>query len=140
MKRSVKYSILLFVALLGFSSCKEFLNPNQELDLTEDQLFKDWAEYRSVEMGLYGLQQKLVEQLMVLGELRGDLLTTTPNAEADLVEINNFNISKNNKYASPTNFFKLISASNNLIRVLKERHPEVLDKKKEVTNYDRLIW
>ncbi len=138
MKRSVKYSILLFVALLGFSSCKEFLNPEQELDLTEDQLFKDWAEYRSVEMGLYGLQQKLVEQLMVLGELRGDLLTTTPNAEADLVEINNFNISKNNKYASPTNFFKLISASNNLIRVLKERHPEVLDKKKEVTNYDRL--
>ena len=31
---------------------------------------------------------------MVLGELRGDLLTITPNAEADLVEINNFNISQ----------------------------------------------
>ncbi len=75
---------------------------------------------------------------MVLGELRADLLTITPNAEADLVEINNFNISKNNKYASPTNFFKLISASNNLLRILKSKHPEVLDKKSAVTNYDRL--
>lgn len=138
MKRSVKYSVLFLITILAFSSCKEFLNPNQEIDLTEDQLFKDWAEYRSVEMGLYGLQQQLVEQLMVLGELRGDLLTTTSNAEADLVEINNFNISKTNKYASPTNFFKLISASNNLIRILKSKHPEVLDKKSAVTNYDRL--
>jgi starch-binding outer membrane protein, SusD/RagB family len=138
MKRSLKYSIIFLVSILAFSSCKEFLNPEQEIDLTQDQLFKDWAEYRSVEMGMYGLQQQLVEQLMVLGELRGDLLTTTPNAEADLVEINNFNISKNNKYASPTNFFKLISASNNLIRILQEKHPEVLNKKSEVTNYDKL--
>jgi starch-binding outer membrane protein, SusD/RagB family len=138
MKRSVKYSILFLITILVFSSCKEFLNPPQELDLTEDQLFKDWAEYRSVEMGMYGLQQQLVEQLMVLGELRGDLMTVTPNAEADLIEINNFNVSKNNKYASPTNFFKLISACNNLIRILQARHPEVLDKKIAVTNYDRL--
>jgi hypothetical protein len=138
MKRFARYSILFLVAILGLSSCKEFLNPSQEIDLTEDQLYKDWAEYRSVEMGMYGLQQKLVEQLMVLGELRGDLLTITPNAEADLVEINNFSVSKNNKYASPTNFFRLISASNNLIRVLKARHPEVIDKNKAVNNYDRL--
>jgi hypothetical protein len=138
MKRSVKYSILFLITILVFSSCKEFLNPKQEIDLTEDQLFKDWAEYRSVEMGMYGLQQQLVEQLMVLGELRGDLLTVTPNAEADLIEINNFSVSKSNKYASPTNFFKLISACNNLIRILQVRHPEVLDKKSAITNYDRL--
>jgi hypothetical protein len=89
-------------------------------------------------MGMYGLQQQLVEQLMVLGELRGDLLTITPNADADLVEVYNFNVSKDNKYASPTNFFKLISACNNFIRILKAKHPEVLDRNAAVTNFDRL--
>jgi hypothetical protein len=51
MKRSVTYAVLFLIASLVFSSCKEFLNPQQEIDLTEDQLYKDWAEYRSVEMG-----------------------------------------------------------------------------------------
>ena len=141
MNRLTKYSISiisLFIGIMIFTSCKEFFNPEQNLNLTEDELFSDWYEYRSVEMGLYGLQQDLAEQLMVLGELRGDLLTITPNADADLVEIYNFNFSRDNKYVSPTNFFKLISACNNFIRILKNKHPEVLDRNSPVTNFDRL--
>jgi hypothetical protein len=120
------------------SSCEKFFDPDQEINITEDQLFDDWYEYRAAEIGLYGLQQNLVEQLIILGELRADLLTITENADADLVEIYNFNVSSTNKYASPTNFFKLISASNNFIRVLKNEHPEVLDPESPVTNYDKL--
>ncbi|WP_175549949.1 RagB/SusD family nutrient uptake outer membrane protein [Mariniphaga anaerophila] len=130
--------LLIFVVLLGVSSCKDFLNPEQEINITEDKLFDDWYEYRSIEMGLYGLQQKLVEQLVILGELRGDLLTITENADADMIEIYNFNVSKENKYASPTNFFKLISACNNFIKVLEREYPEVTNSASPVTNYDRL--
>lgn len=133
------FALLIFIALGGIiSSCEKFLNPDQELDITEDRLYDDWYEYRSIEMGLYGLQQQLVEQILILGELRGDLLDITPNADVDMVEIYNFNISRGNKFASPTNFFKLISACNSFIRVLKIEHPEVLDKSIPVTNYDRL--
>ena len=141
MTKFIKYSVLTIpvLLLLFLSSCKDFLNPVQELEVTENELFDDWYEYRSIEMGLYGLQQNLVEQLVVLGELRADLLTITENAEADLVEIYNFNFTEDNKYASPTNFFKLISASNNFIRVLKREHPEVLDPDSPVTNYDKLF-
>jgi hypothetical protein len=141
MKKTMKYlSIILITAvpLMFMSSCEDFLDPEQELDIREEQLFDDWYEYRSVEMGMYGLQQDLVEQLLILGELRGDLLTITDNAEADLVEIYNFNISPTNKYASPTKFFKLISAANNFIKILEREHPEVLDPDEPVTNYDRL--
>ncbi len=129
---------LVLISLLFFSACKDFFDPDQEINITEDKLFDDWYEYRSIEMGLYGLQQDLVEQLVILGELRGDLLSITENADADMVEIYNFDISPENKYASPTNFFKLISASNNFIRVLQKQHPEVLDPKSPVNNYDRL--
>lgn len=141
MKNFRKYTtivVLLLASVYLFSSCKDFLNPEQELNITDDKLYDDWYEYRSVGMGLYGLQQKLAEQILILGELRGDLLTVTANANADMIEINNFNPSKENKYVSPTNFFKLISASNNLIRVLQRNHPEVMDPKSVVTNYDRL--
>ncbi len=114
------------------------MNPGQEINVTEDKLFDDWYEYRAVAMGLYGIQQELVEQLVILGELRGDLLSVTENADADMIEIYNFNVSKENKYASPRNFFKLISASNNLIRILKREHPEILDPQSPTNNYDRL--
>jgi hypothetical protein len=141
MNKFMKFTgiLIVFMAMLIVGSCEKFLNPDQDLLITEDRLYDDWYEYRSIEMGLYGLQQQLVEQLFILGELRGDLLDITDNAESDMVEIYNFNVSKNNKYASPTNFFKLISACNSFIRVLKTEHPEVLDlSTTEVNNYDRI--
>jgi tetratricopeptide (TPR) repeat protein len=128
--------LTVFISL--FTSCEKFLNPEQELYITEDQLYQDWYEYRSVEMGMYGLQQNLVEQLFILGELRGDLVNITSAADVDMVEVYNFKISRNNKYADPTNLFKLISACNNFIRILQREHPEVLDPESQVTNYDRL--
>ena len=141
MKKTNRYFAIfstIIVLFLTVSSCKEFLNPEQEINITEDKLFDDWYEYRSIEMGLYGLQAQLVEQILILGELRGDLLEITETADADMVEIYNFNVSRENKYASPNNFFKLISATNNFIRILKEKHPEVLDPNSPVTNYDKL--
>lgn len=141
MKNYNKYTAIIGIFLLSvilFSSCKDFLNPEQEINITKDKLYDDWYEYRSIVMGLYGIQADLVEQLVILGELRGDLMKITENADADMVEIYNFNPSKENKYAQPTNFFKLITAANSFITVLKTEHPEVLDRKSLVSNYDKL--
>ena len=141
MRNYKKYAVIVSVFLLSaflLFSCKEFLNPEQEINITKDRLYDDWYEYRAIAMGLYGIQAKLVEQLVILGELRGDLMQITENADVDMVEIYNFNVSKENKYASPTNFFRLITAANSFITVLKTEHPEVLDPKSPVTNYDKL--
>ena len=124
--------------MLVMTSCEEFFNPKQDILVQDDAIFNDWYEYRAVAMGMYGLQQELVEQLFVLGELRSDLVEITQNADADLVEIYNFNPSRENRYASPVKFFKLISATNNLITKLQENHPEVMDPNTPVNNYDRL--
>jgi starch-binding outer membrane protein, SusD/RagB family len=137
-KKYIPVFVLLMVPFMFLNSCKDFLEPEQEINITEDKLFDDWYEYRSVAMGMYGLQQQLVEQIMILGELRADLLTITENADADLVEIYNFSPSRENKYVSPTNFFKLISATNNFIKVLQDNRPEVLDPQSPINNYDRL--
>jgi starch-binding outer membrane protein, SusD/RagB family len=141
MKISEKYIQLLLLVLipaLFFTSCEEFLNPEQDIRVTEDQIFRDWYEYRSAEMGMYAMQQQLTEQLFILGELRGDLVNITENADADMVEIYNFKPSRENKYVSPVKFFKLISQTNNLIKILQDKRPEVTDPNAPVTNFDRL--
>ena len=139
MRKFTKPGYTLYLLLIdAFSSCDNYFNPDQEIYITEDKLLDDWNEYRALEMGLYGLQRDLAEQLVVLGELRGDLLTITENADADLVEIYNFDVNRDNRYASPVNFFKLIAACNNFIYLLEKKHPEVLDPSVAVTNYDRL--
>lgn len=136
-----KYILIATVVILTlftFTSCEDFLNPEQGINITEDQLYDDWYEYRSAEMGLYGIQAELVEQIVVLGELRGDLLEITENADEDMVEVYNFKISKDNKYASPAPFFKLIAACNSFLNALEKKHPEVTDPEAEITNYDKL--
>lgn len=138
MKRFWFYMLVTVPVFYLLSSCEEFFDPEQELIIKEEEMFRNWEEYRSAGMGLYSLQQNLVEQLLVLGELRGDLLKITENATLDLMDVYNFNITRDNVYASPVNFYTLISACNKLIRKLETAHPEVLDKTKSVNNYDRL--
>jgi tetratricopeptide (TPR) repeat protein len=135
-----KYIFYLFLVSesLFLYSCQKFFNPDLGIVIDESEYFRDWNEYRSAEMGLYALQQKLVEQIVVLGELRGDLLEITRNADRDLIEIYNFSFSPSNKYVSPVNFYKLIGACNKLQTKLEENHPEVLDKESDISNYDRL--
>ncbi len=130
-------SFILLVPWLA-TGCEDFFNPEQDLIVKSENFLKDWHEYRAAEMGLYALQQQLVDQIVVLGELRADLLEITDNADRDLIEIYNFEISQGNKYASPINFYRLISACNDLIAKLEKNHPQVLDKSAPVTRFDRL--
>ena len=138
MKRIRIIPIAIAMTVMGLNSCEEFFNPEQALIIKEENFYKNWYEYRAAEMGMYALQQKLVDQIIVLGELRGDLLEITPNADNDLRDIYNFNISLDNRYASPNNFYELIAATNNLARRLEQNFPEVLEESSTNTNYERL--
>jgi hypothetical protein len=129
-------TLFIAVFLIG-SSCEKFFDPEQGLIIDESDYFKDWNEYRAAELGLYALQQELVTQLVVLGELRGDLLNVTENADRDLLEVNTHRITPGNKYSSPLQFYRLIGACNRLSTLLEQEHPEVL-KDTAATIYDRL--
>jgi len=133
--KKIVYFLLLLVVTTG---CDDFLNPAQGLVLPEKNVPADEVELRSLSLGLYKLQQDLVEQIVMLGELRADLLAVTPNADPDLREISSFQVTENNRYASPSKFYRLVAASNKVIRILEQTHPEVLDKNSAVSNYHRM--
>ena len=135
MKKTFIYLLFILIITTG---CEDFLNPVQGLVLPEGKESVDEVELRSMCLGMYKLQQDLVEQIVMLGELRADLMNVTANADPDLREISSFQISENNRYASPSKFYRLIAASNKFIRILSQLHPEVLDKNSTISNYHRM--
>ena len=129
--------ILVLVFAITAIGCEQFYEPDLGIGINENDYFNDESEFRAAVMGLYSLQQDLVEQLVILGELRGDLMVITDNADNDLREIYYFNPSSNNKYASPRGFYRLIAACNMLLNKLEEKHPNVKDPNALVNNYDK---
>jgi len=64
-----QYTIILSklgVILLIFwvTACEKFLTPDQLNIAESSEIFKEWDEYRSAGLGLYALQQDLVDQLL----------------------------------------------------------------------------
>ncbi len=137
----MKTKIYLFSALLlilPLNACKDFFNPDLGIVLDDEEIFKEFNDYRTAGLGLYAIQQELAEQIYILGEVRGDLIEITPNADRDLSEVNDFNVSPDNKYASPENFYKLIVNCNNLINKIVKKKPSVLIPGVAIDNYDKL--
>lgn len=132
------YPLLIVILMSFFTACEDFMNPEQELVLHEANIPADEVELRSASLGLYAIQQELVDQMIVLGELRGDLLKVTKNADTDLREVYNFQISPTNRYANPTNFYKLIAASNKILRILENKYPELTNPESDLSNPHRM--
>lgn len=117
----------LFICLLAFSACSDFLDNDQTQVVPTEELFQNKEDFRSVLRGIYILQQDVVEQMIVLGELRADLLTVTDNATEEQLDVHNFEVRQGNSYADASNFYRLIAACNDLIAVTEELQPDVTD-------------
>jgi hypothetical protein len=104
-------AIFLFMA-----SCEKMLElPNDSL-LPEDKAFVDEFSARSSVMGVYALLQGVAQQLIILGELQGDLLTVTENADNDLRQLNEHRADARNSYIDPSGFFKVIVNCNEVLQ------------------------
>ncbi|MCK4855884.1 MAG: RagB/SusD family nutrient uptake outer membrane protein, partial [Bacteroidales bacterium] len=105
----------LFVIMLLIASCEKMLQmPNDSL-LPEDKAFVDEFSARSSVMRVYGLLQDVAQQLIILGELQGDLLTVTENADNDLRQLNEHRADATNIYTDPSGFFKVIVNCNEVL-------------------------
>ncbi len=105
----------LCAIMLLIASCEKMLEmPNDSL-LPEDKAFVDEFSARSSVMGVYGLLQDVAQQLIILGELQGDLLTVTENADNDLRQLNEHRADATNIYTDPSGFFKVIVNCNEVL-------------------------
>jgi len=104
--------------ILFITSCDKMLDlPNDTL-LPEDKAFVDEFSARSSVMGVYALLQDVAQQLIILGELQGDLLTVTENANNDLRQLNEHTVDEFNVFADPRGFFRIIVNCNEILSKL----------------------
>ena len=97
-------------------ACKDFLYDDSDIVTYADKEFlnSDADTLWSV-AGIMNKMQTIADRTILLGELRGDLVTITPNADADLRDVWQFTIGSDNKYHEPTDYYAIINNCNYFI-------------------------
>lgn len=124
--KTKKSTILWLMALLfGLSSCSDYLDVQPEDKLVEEQMYRNLYDADAAVIGVYGKFMALAEKNVILNEMRADLMTTTRNSSPYLKEISEHNVSANNPYANPKDFYVVIQNCNNVLKnfdiMLKEK-------------------
>ena len=111
--------------LLDQKSDRVIYSDKEHLNNTSDTLY-------SV-IGIMNKIQALADRTVLLGELRGDLVDVRSNTAADLREISNFNVSTDNQYNSPRDYYMVINNCNyflaNADTALKNNRNEYIFRK-----------
>ena len=103
-------SLSLSIAL---SSCSKLMDTESELvEFEEDNKLQSPTDSVYSVMGIIYKMQAVADRTVLLGELRGDLTTTTGAATADLKAIVNFDISVTNAYNNISDYYAIINNCN----------------------------
>lgn len=112
MKKNLIYTLcILLSGAITFSSCEDMLSVDSERvqyepgDITlNDSVYSVLGILKSV--------QDVADRQILLGELRGDLVTVTDRAVLDIQAIANFTYDEENKYVSPRAYYSIINNCN----------------------------
>lgn len=116
-------AILTALFLGGFHSC---VDVQLEEVLDYDDFYNSLDDADVAILGLYGQFMELAGQVVVLNELRADLMDVTPNASIALQEINQHAPSPDNPWADVSSFYKVILSCNDIL----DNFQKMLDDKK----------
>ncbi len=116
MLKKIKYnSIILLASLLLFAGCSDILDVKPEEVLESEDMFQNKYDAEVAVRGIYGQFLELAEQIVVLNELRADLMDVTENSNQDLRDLNDHNVSPGNVYADPLPMYQVINNCNNTL-------------------------
>lgn len=111
----ITWLIASSVLLWGLTSCDNMLNIDAEEVVELHENYQNVYDADNSIWGLYGKVSALAEHVVVLNEVRGDLMDVTSNATPDLVALNNHSATSDNYYCDPTPFYDVILNANDII-------------------------
>jgi len=114
MKRnSIIYSVALTLLLGGFTACEDMLDVSSSSVQYEDRHeINSAADSLYSVVGIFSKLQTIADRTVLLGELRGDLVTDNENTEKDLRELINHNVSADNVYNDYSDYYAIINNCN----------------------------
>lgn len=132
--KSVLSIVSVMVLLLSLGSCQDYLDVQPEDKLSAEQVYRDVFDADAAVIGIYGKFMALAEKHVILNEMRADLMTTTRNSSPFLKELSQHNVSAENPYISPKQFYEVIQNCND---ALKNFDIMLADKKFTQSQYEQ---
>lgn len=131
--KSILIGGLTLISLGTYTSCIDMMDtPSKLVMFSQDNNLDEATDTVYSVMGIVGKMQGIADQMVLLGEIRGDLVDLTPKATVDLQELAQFNIRAGNTYASASKYFAVINNCNyflaNVDTALKKRNEYVFMK------------
>ena len=109
-------SILIFSffnILIFTSSCSDFFEQESDhLIYADKEHLNNWSDTVFSITGILGQLQNIADRTVLLGEVRGDLVTLTDNASADLRQLATFSVTDDNAYNHPSDYYAVINNCN----------------------------
>ena len=104
---------LLFSSVAALISCSDLLDTTSELvEFEEDNTLNHTTDSVYSVMGIVNRMQLIADRVVLLGEARSDLVTTTEAASADLKRLAAFDMSQKNKYNQVSDYYAVINNCN----------------------------
>ena len=123
-------SMLCGLALMGFSACSDFFEPNTDTMLQEEDYIKESSEMYSGFLGVITKMQAVGDKSIFLNEARAELMAPT-NLDVDIYALSNYQSNLGgNSYADPAKYYDLIISCNDYlqkVKAYKESHIYTID-------------
>lgn len=117
MKKLSNILLAFIFASFMLTSCDGLLNVDSSRYVFEDEYgMKSTNDSLYAMFGVFSQLEKLADEYVLLGELRGDLMDITPKSNPWLKEINDFNVSSENPYADKKQYYAVINNCNYIIK------------------------
>ena len=95
------------------TSCSDMLETSSELvEFEKDNTLNHTTDSVYSVMGIVNKLQAIADRIVILGETRADLVTTTEAASADLKRLSAFDFSQDNKYNEVSDYYAVINNCN----------------------------
>lgn len=117
MKKINNILLSLWVSIILIASgCETLLDVDPDyLILPEENQLNSPSDTLYSMVGIFTQLEKLADRYVLLGELRGDLMSVSQNANQYLQEINKHEISQNNPYNKVEDYYSVINNCNYVI-------------------------
>lgn len=118
--KKTKYNIYIGVVSLlllsVFSSCSDsFFEAEMGGRITPENHYKSKEDVQLSYLGCFALIQEIAENQVLVDGLRSDLIDITTEADFDMVNIVNHELSTNNRYVDPSAYYKVIINANEIL-------------------------
>jgi len=110
--RYLLYCIFAAIMVM-FSSCSDFFEQDSDhVTFTDDLSLNNASDSVYSLVGIMTKLQALGDRTVLLGEVRGDLVDVTDAASADIRNLAQFNVSDDNVYNNPKDYYTVINNCN----------------------------